>query len=108
MLLRPLTVIALIFAAEPAAAEDSAIRLFAPAPNGPSSIESASAQHAPVQRASSREAGAIRLFTPVPSSPRAAPPLPMARQPVAPTIRGTVRETVAAQALDRAWIVAPR
>ena len=115
MSLRLFMVIAVTLAASPVAAEDSAIRLFAPVPNGAPPTEQTLVRQRPAQqawsqqhlsrKALSQKEGAIRLFSPAqsPSSlgkPQAAPPI----------MRGTVRETVTAQArpVDRAWVIAPR
>ena len=96
MHLRPLTVTLGMLAASPVAAQDSAIRLFAPVPNGPSAIEQDAAE-----QASAQQADAIRLFSPVSNAP-------VPDQPAAPAIRGAVREIIPAEALptDRTWTVA--
>ena len=93
MSLRPLTLIVLMLAASPVAAEESgAIRLFAPVPNG-----SSPAEQLPVEQISVSPAEAIRLFSPAPSAPTPSPP-------AAPAIRGAVRERVPAG--ERSWTVA--
>ena len=102
---RPLTVIVLMLAASPVAAEDSgAIRLFAPVPNRPSTVEQAAVEQTPVPQAE-----AIRLFSPAPRAPIANPS-------AAPAIRGTLQEAMprkpqsfpaGGSSADRGWALAP-
>jgi hypothetical protein len=85
MVLRRLTVIALMSLSSPAGAEE-AIRLFAPVPAGPAAIEPP-----PVEQAAQDEAP-IRLFAPVPHRSSPAQALVKASQAKAPVMRGAVQE----------------
>jgi hypothetical protein len=86
MVLRRLTVIALMSLSSPAGAEE-AIRLFAPVPAGPAAIEPL-----PVEQAPAQDEAPIRLFAPVPHRSSPAQALVKTSQAKAPVMRGAVQE----------------